>query len=179
MAKRFKDKTLHDYASRFVKLEDDKFLFHLWGVTGEAVYVNKKSKKHILVFLSFFYIFALSSAFIYLLLVQKELISVMASNCIMSITPIFLTITYIGYMYFLQKNMQLHTSPKHQQFYTKRVFFFWVASVGFQIPAWAVMFYRTYEIKDILFCTTGITYTLFITYFCIKLYKTKGHYFSA
>ena len=145
---------------------------------GEAIYVNRRSKRHILVFLSFFYISALSSAFIYLLLVQKELISVMASNYIMSTAPIFLTITYIGYMYFLQKNMQLQTIPKHQKFYTKRLFFLWVACVGFQIPAWAVIFYKTFEVKDILFCTTGIAYTLFITHFCVRLYKTRGHYFS-
>jgi|GEM_PF-3025568 len=160
----------------FGKDENGKDIFYPWGKPGEAFYVKKKQIIHIYLFNLFILILlsiGLSNKDIY------ELQSIFSANVwedIVTLIAALIFAIYIVGMHIFRKNKTLYVLPKDRRPPRKAIgcLWLWLCFILMQLHGmWIAL-----ENKSLLILIFYSIDVLCISYFLMKIWRTRGYYFA-
>jgi hypothetical protein len=171
MSKESKDVIVKEEVLPFGKSEDEKDIYYLWGIKGEFFYVNKKQKTFLTIFLCAIGLAFTAGYWGYIYVDMNNLVRPSILNSFPEVLFIIISIFYISLLYLCRRSMSIQAISKKNRSASLRVILILLCVISISLSL------LLKEGTSVLGFAT-VLYMTFITYFCVRVYKTKGHYFS-
>ena len=162
----------------FRKDEDGRNLFYPWGYPGEAFHVNQTQKKRIMFFIDFVKTLLMLGVAGMVYLLAKSVMNLSTMLYLFTTVNMSFALFYIWRVYLLRREAGLYVIPAEKR--SKKVIvtpwiivFFEIIAIGVAINDHSIS-----SFVSMVFITTSIVGTIYISYLALRIQRTKGYLFA-